>query len=236
MAWLYVPGLAASNSGSPPPCPDTAPPVTWRGKDMPPRSWRREWKRGTFRPLQFTLTSDPSTVDRGVESWISSLRATRANPSASQGREQEPTTRATSGQRFTGSFARFDRDLYSWKMSQATFQWDSGTFSGTWPQQGLMRSGACFRRRKSELHTSGRGFSSWLLPTPAAQSYGTNKGGSAGRVGKERPSLETMARRAGGLLSPQFAEVLMGFPIGWTGFAHLATPSSLPRPRTPGES
>jgi hypothetical protein len=33
-----------------------------------------------------------------------------------------------------------------------------------------------------------------LYPTPTATSYGTNKGGAAGRVGKERPSLETLAR------------------------------------------
>jgi len=33
-----------------------------------------------------------------------------------------------------------------------------------------------------------------LLPTPAAQSYGSNQGGAAGRVGPVRPSLETMAR------------------------------------------
>jgi hypothetical protein len=33
-----------------------------------------------------------------------------------------------------------------------------------------------------------------LLPTPAAQSYGTNQGGAAGRSGKVRPSLEHMAR------------------------------------------
>src|SRR5690349_2794831 len=33
------------------------------------------------------------------------------------------------------------------------------------------------------------------LPTPAAQSYGTNQGGAAGRVGKVRASLETLARQ-----------------------------------------
>lgn len=31
-----------------------------------------------------------------------------------------------------------------------------------------------------------------LLPTPSAQDYGTNHGGSAGRTGKVRPSLKTM--------------------------------------------
>ena len=38
-------------------------------------------------------------------------------------------------------------------------------------------------------HISGKGFG--LLPTPTASSYGRNKS----KGGKERPSLETMARR-----------------------------------------
>ena len=33
------------------------------------------------------------------------------------------------------------------------------------------------------------------MPTPSAQTYGSNKGGSAGRVGLERLSLESMASR-----------------------------------------
>ena len=34
-----------------------------------------------------------------------------------------------------------------------------------------------------------------MLPTPSATSYGSNQGGAAGRVGKVRPSLDTMARK-----------------------------------------
>ncbi len=34
-----------------------------------------------------------------------------------------------------------------------------------------------------------------MYPTPTASSYGTNQGGAAGRVGKIRPGLETMARK-----------------------------------------
>jgi hypothetical protein len=72
------------------------------------------------------------------------------------------------------------------------------------------------------------GGASFLLPTPSASRYGSNKGGAAGRVGKERPSLDTMAKRArlpapvgflgraGGLLSPLYVEWMMGFPIEWT--------------------
>jgi hypothetical protein len=50
-----------------------------------------------------------------------------------------------------------------------------------------------FRLVASELVTSE--IASGLLPTLTAQSYGTNQGGAAGRVGKVRPSLDTMARQ-----------------------------------------
>jgi hypothetical protein len=50
------------------------------------------------------------------------------------------------------------------------------------------------KQLRSELFTGERA-GSCLLPTLSACSYGTNKGGAAGRVGKERPSLQTMAKR-----------------------------------------
>ncbi len=89
-----------------------------------------------------------------------------------------------------------------------------------------------------------------LLPTPTANSYGTNRGGGAGRVGKVRPSLrglvptltvkgnynragssaragDGLATRIGaGPLNPQWLEWLMGFPDGWTENAHSGTQSS----------
>ena len=63
-----------------------------------------------------------------------------------------------------------------------------------------MRNGACFRLPKSARRTSASGYSASLLPTPAAQSYGTSQNGCPGDgrehyKGKGKPSLETMARR-----------------------------------------
>lgn len=84
-----------------------------------------------------------------------------------------------------------------------------------------------------------------MVPTLSAVSYGSNQGGGAGRVGKVRESLATMAKKGtllatltardakgpgpthtrggrdlpsevGGHLSPHFAEWLMGFPEDWT--------------------
>lgn len=63
----------------------------------------------------------------------------------------------------------------------------------TLPRWGWMHAGAVWGLMTSERPISVN--ASGYLPTPAAISYGTNQGGAAGRVGKIRPSLETMARR-----------------------------------------
>jgi len=88
-----------------------------------------------------------------------------------------------------------------------------------------------------------------LLPTPSAVNYGSNCGGAAGRQGKNRPSLQTMARKglwptptanrwSGlqshgcnlilGTLNPQWVAWLMGYPLDWlkTSCEPLETPSS----------
>lgn len=65
-----------------------------------------------------------------------------------------------------------------------------------------------------------------LFPTPSASSYGTNKGGAAGRVGPSRPSLNTLV---GGSLNPAWVEWLMGYPNGWTVCEAWAMPSSRPK-------
>lgn len=77
----------------------------------------------------------------------------------------------TSGPTSPQPFAFYDPDGSCWRTSQGTFPWDSGTFSGTWPKRGSMRSGACYEHPTWEPPTSGPASSS-LLPTPAAQEPG----------------------------------------------------------------
>jgi hypothetical protein len=67
-----------------------------------------------------------------------------------------------------------------------------------------------------------REIASGLLPTITAQTYGTNQGGAAGRVGKVRMSLQSMAKQRGGHLSPSFVERMMNWPVGWTDLEPLA--------------
>lgn len=166
---------------------------------MSQRVWLREWSKATFAPLRFTLTSDPSTVGRGVESWISSLRATRASPSAAQASGEAETTLDTSGPRSCGCF-KSAGPLFSSAKTCAAMQvkgwkksWPSFSATGS-PSKATYSA----RKRRGRL-TVARGSS--FLPTPTASPYGTSLNvdpgdGRGSFKGKGKPSLSTMARKA----------------------------------------
>jgi hypothetical protein len=91
----------------------------------------------------------------------------------------------------------FDPATSSWRTFAtsllATAADGSEEFSGTWPRAGMTRSGTASRLRPLAPLTAATGSGS--LPTPSATSYGSNRGGAAGRVGPVRPSLQTMAAK-----------------------------------------
>ena len=118
MAWLYVPGLAASNSDSTSPNPDIELWVSLSGKHVRrPRSWRG-WLTRPWVTLLSGTTLPPSTADAGVDAWISSLRASRASRSASPGSSEESPTNATSGRPSPGSLAAYALSGYCSKTSR----------------------------------------------------------------------------------------------------------------------
>lgn len=78
--------------------------------------------------------------------------------------------------------------------------------------------------------SGGRG-SRRQYPTPSAIPYGTNRGGSMGRVGPERPSLEYQVKAKGKRLNPLFVEWMMCWPTGWTGFGPVEMESWLSKAR-----
>lgn len=189
-----------------------------------------------------------STDARGeaVLTWF--LVGFRAKTSASPGVAPESTgSGADSGLSLLGSLARYDRASRMWKTHQLSLLADSGACLETWPRWGQMLDGVCYPQQPSALGTNG--IDCGLLPTLTATEYGSNRGGAAGRMGAERPSLQTMARRGtlptltcggnynrkgasptigdglatvlGGPLNPEWCEWFMGWPIGWTGSAPL---------------
>ena len=122
MAWLFVPGLAGSNSGSTSPNPDTELWVSLSGKhEQRPLSWRG-WRTRPWVSLLSGTTSEPSTADAGVDAWISFLRASRASHSASPETSGESMMNGISGRTLPGSLARFALDGYCSKTSRVSRQ------------------------------------------------------------------------------------------------------------------
>jgi hypothetical protein len=229
---------------------DGARSVPWSSIPFAPDDSCSAKMKDTFHRSPSGMMFAPSTDTHG-EALLTWFRgAFLARTSALQVEAQESTASAAgSGPSLLASFVKYDRDSHSWKTRQLSLLEDSAACSVTWPRWGRMRDGACYPLRPSALHTSESG--SGLLPTLTAQSYGSNKGGSAGRVGKERLSLHALsargrlptltvsgnynragasAKRGGGLatvlggpLSPSWCEWFMGWPVGWTGLEPLAT-------------
>ena len=147
------------------------------------------------KPSRSGMTCEPLTDALGTDVLMSFQAASRVKTSAPL--EKAQALKATVpgfGANLLASLAKYDRASSSWKTAQCSLLADSEPFSETWPRWGSMRNGECWERTIPAHLTSVTG-SGLLLPTPAASSYGTNQGGAAGRTGKIRPSLDTMARK-----------------------------------------
>lgn len=182
MAWLYVPGLEGSNSGlSAPSEMPTGLSVAWNGKPVQPRSWSRVSKTGLFRRFLSGTLLPPSTVSNGLDSWISSLRASRVSPSPWLVSGQAPKTSAISGPISQGSSESASRDSSSLRTfrgsSQLGLPMDGAPTSTSrpiyeaWVTQLRLASS---RRQKSARRTSGNGSSSW----PTARSEDSESAGN----------------------------------------------------------
>lgn len=137
-----------------------------------------------------------------------------------------PTPGAQDGQRAPGCFARGNPHLPT-----KAKNWAPPDTAPDAPQ-----SNANVKCRPASLGNQAK---AW--PTPSAEPYGSNRGGAAGRIGKKRPSLDSLGRsfrpdptisqlgrpssRQTRRLNPLFVEHLMGWPIGWTDCGSAATES-----------
>lgn len=173
---------------------DTCPSGRSRSIPIACRSYTRGNRTVAFRGSRCLMTSEHSTG--GATGGSPTLLPVGFPARTSPARAGEPASAGPdqgSGPRWHGSFAKWDQNTSSWRTFQFFFHGGLASYSGTWPRWGTMRSGACWERDTWEHRTSGTvcGF----LPTPTATPYGTNVGGAAGRAGKIRPELQTMARR-----------------------------------------
>jgi hypothetical protein len=123
------------------------------------------------------MTYKPLTEDRGEELLMSYLAAFHAKTSLLLGEGQELTeSEAECGEKWHGSFVKYDLDSSLWKTHQCSLLGDLELFSETWPRWGLMRDGECWEQQMSAHRTSGT--ESGLLgklPTPQSSDYITKR-------------------------------------------------------------
>lgn len=178
MAWLYVPGLECSTkgfvlgwsiSGS-----NTALSVTSKGKLMQPRYLSAAWRKEPWIRRLSGLTFAPSTAQRGADSWISSLRDSRASRIPSLESAKAFPTNDGSGPTSSSAFAKLGPASSGWRMCPgSSAQGDSQASFKTWPRSGSMLNGIAFQRRKRVQAKSGNGYSFW----PTARANDSEKRG-----------------------------------------------------------
>ena len=198
---------------------------------MPLPALLRAWKTASWIRLLSGLTSEPSTLARGVERWISSWADTPASPSLRPASASEPTTPATSGPM---SCVCSSDPGPLWDSSR-TFVATSASVcekcSRTWPASGSMRNGICSPRKRRAHLTAASGSS--CLPTPTATPYGTGQNGCPGD-GREKywPTPTVGDSRAAGSRNLEGSAVHAGVSLT-DAVLHggSTTPRRLPSPR-----
>ena len=176
---LSLPGLQLEHS------------LMWRSKPSPLPTWSRRWKRTPWLQHLSGRILKPSQHTCFEIELTSLLEAIPASHFQQQESAQEKMTLDTSGLGSENISKQCDLFDVSLKTSRDTSVSDSEKSSKTWKDLVTKRRGEYSARLKSAHLTSEN--ESISLPTPSATQYGSNQGGAAGRTGKVRHSLESMA-------------------------------------------
>jgi len=150
---------------------------------------------------RFGMTYKPLTENLGEELLTLFRAGFHAKTLAQPEKVQELTESVQGcGEKWPGSFAKFDPDSSLWRTHQCSLLGDLEPFSETWPQWGLMRGGECWEQRT--LEQTIRGTESGLSekwPTPVAQD-GPNCIATLDAAKKEDVRLNGKVRLSGKVL------------------------------------
>ena len=149
---------------------------------------------------------------------------THASHSAQQVNETAQLTLGTYGPTLGTPLAELDLELHCWRMYQAICLWGPQPSLQTLPKSGITVNGLLFQLPALVQHTNVNDCS--LLPTltSALWNSATSVESARNRLQQgEKYSSRLMqavaimeSPTATGFLNPEWAELLMGFPIGWT--------------------
>ena len=128
---------------------------------------------------RFGMTFKPLTDTLGEELLTLYLEDFRAKTSRQPVKAQELMENDQEcGEKWRGSFVKFDPNSFLWKTHQCSLLGDLEEFSETWPQWGLMRDGECWEQLTLERLIRGIGFG--LLPNGVDQFHTPNTTGLDG--------------------------------------------------------
>lgn len=209
-------------------------------------------RRDTSRLSLSGTMSEPSMVARGVDSWMSSLRASHASPSASRESNRAPTTSATYGPRRSVSSKRSVPDTSCSKMCPGfadTCPWSSETCeelatpskgpsplppqpwvqdilgggSGYVPTTKASASGPDYARAKRP-RSGGDDLVTALHRTYLPTTSAKEYGyNQGGGAGRVGPKRPSLRGHLGGSPNPDWLDWFVGLPIGWSGLPPLET-------------
>ncbi len=182
MSWLISKALMNSLSLPEPvgeylgeSCSDGEPSVQSNGNPTQLAYLSQDKMMDFSRLSRFGMTFKPLTENRGEELLTLYLAGFHAKTSVQQEKAQELTESDPGcGEKWRGSFTKYDLDSRSWKTHQCSLAGDLEPFSETWPQWGLMRDGECWEQRTLEQTIRGTefGLSQKMWLTPKASDIG----------------------------------------------------------------
>jgi hypothetical protein len=230
MSWLFSQALAVECSQGI--CSDGEPYAQLNVTPTPHKFWRNDRTMEFSDLSRFGLTSRLLTEGHGEALLTSYLAGFHVKTSAPQAKALASTeSEADSGEKWRGSFAKFDLVTSGWKTAQCSLLGDLEEFSETWPRWGLMRDGECWEDTMSEPPTVEN--ESGFLPTPRA-SVGTHGiCWARAKTGEHRSQLEDflgwLSLNHGGqvvsgrTVNSDFQDWLMAWPTQWTDLQPLET-------------
>jgi hypothetical protein len=105
---------------------------------------------------RFGMTFKPLTENRGEELLTLYLAVFHAKTSPQPEKAQELTeSEAECGEKWRGSFTKYDLDSRSWKTHQCSLLGGLEPYSEIWPRWGLMRDGECWEQPTLEQTIKG---------------------------------------------------------------------------------
>ena len=167
-----------------------------------------------------------------MSSQVDSLVKTSAQPEKAQ---ESQESEAGCGQKWRGSLGKYDPSTHSLKIAQCSLLEDSMLYSATLPRWGTMRNGELFQQPTAVLNTCVK--ESGYLHTPTATAnqlapsmvnrskyFPTPTADMAKETNSPSESLRntpSFCAMFGGKLNPDWVELLMGWPTGWTRLTNI---------------